>query len=221
MVSKRRKIKRKGGGGDHPGSSTGGQPKTSDAGTSSTSNGNTIPPTQSYGYTNGGNSPQSEAHATQVKNQNDQQNLNSMNGGGGDDACGGGCSMPSKLTVVTFPPNNVTPVNANSNSLNSSTTLVQGNSDATGDTVPKSSPSPNQVGGCSACGYRGGRKRTKRKKSRRRQGGRTVTKWGCKSGGRKKRRKKSKKQRKYGKKNTSKKEYVDFIKTNSHIQVNV
>jgi hypothetical protein len=142
-----------------------------------------VPPLQQNGYSCG-NSPQTNAACKQTAGNTAQNNLNNSVGGGGD----GGCSQPSKISVVTFPSNDVSPVNASSLALDNTTQLVQGASDASGDNVPASTIPSNvtiQGGGITK---RRKRKR-KMKKSRRRRGGKTETGWGCYSGGRKKNRK--------------------------------
>tara|TARA_E500000178_G_C16809542_1_gene656297 strand:- start:236 stop:754 length:519 start_codon:yes stop_codon:yes gene_type:complete len=150
-----------------------------------------VPALQQNGYTCG-NSPQSEAACKQTSSNQAQNNLNNMSGGND------GCSQSSKISVVTFSPNDVSPVNASSLALNNTTQLVQGASDAQGDNVPKSTMPSNvtvQNGGIKKTKKTKKTKRKRKQKSRNRYGGKTKKKWGCYSGGRKKTKKMTRRRR--------------------------
>ncbi len=142
----------------------------------------TVPPLQQNAFPCG-NSASTAAACQQTNSNQAQTNMVKQLSGGG------GCSLPSKISVVSFSSSNdVSPVNASSLALDNTTQLVQGASDAQGDNVPKSTIPSNvtiQNGGI--------KKYVSRKKSRRkRRGG----EWGCYSGGKRRGRKSKRKGRK-------------------------
>jgi len=168
----------------------------------------TVPPLQQYSFSCG-NSASTEAACQQTNSNQDQTNMVKQLSGGksnsstkpidvvfakGDgsklQSAGGGCSLPSKISVVSFSSSNdVSPVNASSLALDNTTQLVQGASDAQGDNVPKSTIPSNvtmQNGGI--------KKYCSRRKSRRKRRG--GTQWECVSGGKRKGRKSRRKGRK-------------------------
>ena len=173
----------------------------------------TVPPLQQYSFSCG-NSASTEAACQQTNSNQSQTNMvNQLSGGKsksnhdswGDKIAkgiskngnaswlqggGGGCSLPSKISVVSFSSSNdVSPVNASSLALDNTTQLVQGASDAQGDNVPKSTIPSNVTM------QNGGIKKycSRRKSKRKRRGG---NEWGCVSGGKRKGRKSKRKGRK-------------------------
>ena len=146
----------------------------------------TVPPLQQNSFPCGNSA--STAAACQQTNADQKQTalVSSLSGGGG-------CSLPSKISVVSFSSSNdVSPVNASSLALDNTTQLVQGASDAQGDNVPKSTIPSNvtmQNGGI--------KNYLNRKKSRRKRRGGD---WGCLSGGKRKGRKSRRKYKRKGRK---------------------
>ena len=144
----------------------------------------TVPPLQQNAFPCGNSA--STAAACQQTNSNQAQNkmVTQLSGGGE------GCSLPSKISVVSFSSSNdVSPVNPSSLALDNTTQLVQGANDAQGDNVPKSTIPANvtmQNGGIKS-------NLSRRKSRRKRRGG---TEWGCLSGGKRKKRKSKRKKRK-------------------------
>ena len=142
--------------------------------------GTTVPPLQQNAFPCG-NSASTAAACQQTNSNQAQTNMVKQLSGGGE-----GCSLPSKISVVSFSSSNdVSPVNASSLALDNTTQLVQGASDAQGDNVPTSTIPSNvtlQNGGI--------KKYVSRRK---RRGG---TEWGCVSGGKRKGRKSKRKGRK-------------------------
>ena len=118
----------------------------------------TVPPLQQNAFPCG-NSASTAAACQQTNSNQAQTNMVKQLSGGG------GCSLPSKISVVSFSSSNdVSPVNASSLALDNTTQLVQGASDAQGDNVPKSTIPSNvtiQNGGI--------KKYVSRKKSRRKK----------------------------------------------------
>ena len=143
----------------------------------------TVPPLQQNSFPCGNSA--STAAACQQTNTNKNQTAlaTSLSGGGG-------CSLPSKISVVSFSSSNdVSPVNPSSLAMDNTTQLVQGANDAQGDNVPKSTIPANvtmQNGGIKS-------NLSRRKSRRKRRGG---PEWGCLSGGKRKNRKSKRKKRK-------------------------
>ena len=148
----------------------------------------TVPPLQQNAFPCG-NSASTAAACQQTNSNQDQTKMVKQLSGGGE-----GCSLPSKISVVSFSSSNdVSPVNASSLAMDNTTQLVQGASDAQGDNVPKSTIPSNVTM------QNGGIKKycSRRKSKRKRRGG---NEWGCLSGGKRKGRKSKRKGRKFKRK---------------------
>jgi len=107
-------------------------------------------PYLTYGFEYG-NSPMTNAHGFQLNMNKEQSNLNKIHGGG---------TAPTHVTVPQFPQigPKISPIGANSSSLETNTTSIHGKNNALNDCWATNS-----------CGIVGGKKRRKTKTNKRRK----------------------------------------------------